>query len=45
MEKRWCIIYIEKRWPGWLHSDPLRGQGGDLNFVLAHSAVSYSPLT
>ena len=23
MEKRWCIIYIEKPWPGWLHSDPI----------------------
>ena len=23
MEKRWCTIYIEKPWPGWLHSDPV----------------------
>ena len=23
MEKRWCIIYMEKPWPGWLHSDPM----------------------
>ena len=23
MEKRCCIIYIEKPWPGWPHSDPI----------------------
>ena len=27
MKKRWCIIYIEKPWPGWLHSDPMRTGG------------------